>query len=88
MVIIVPTALTFSKCAGTATFHRQSHGDDPHYCCQFVDAKLIKMVVHECIPIINEHECGTVANARQRLSAISQLPIFVPIVLNKYYCDG
>ena len=61
----------------------QSHGDDHHFSCQFVDAEPTWKVVHECIPIINEHEHGTVADARQKLSAISQLPIWSPL----YDCD-
>jgi hypothetical protein len=61
----------------------QCDGDDPHYPCQFVDAEPIKTALRECIPIINREERGNVANARERLSGISQLPIWSPL----YNCD-
>ena len=61
----------------------QCDGDDPQYLCQFVDAESIKMSLHECIPIINGDAPGNVANAREQLSGISQLPIWSPL----YNCD-
>jgi hypothetical protein len=74
--IIVPTAQTFSECAGSAIFYRDS--DYPLFPCEFVEVDEIKHVVHECIPLLDERERGTVAQAQNRLSAISQLPIWSP----------
>ena len=53
---------------------QQCDTEDPHYPCQFVNAKPIKTALLECILIINGQECGNVANAREQLSGISQLP--------------
>jgi hypothetical protein len=51
-------------------------GDDPYFDCQFVDCEFIKREVKECAPILEARNRGTVREAQDRLSLISQLPVW------------
>jgi hypothetical protein len=54
----------------------QSLGDNPAHECHFVDVQHIKHEVQECIPILQLRTKGTVQAAQNRLSSISQLPVW------------
>ena len=54
----------------------QSLGDNPDHECHFVDVEHIKLEVQECIPILQHRYKGTVKAAQNRLSSISQLPVW------------
>lgn len=56
----------------------QSFGDDPHKACEFVKVDEIKQEVRECIPLLDLRARGSVKEAQNRLSAISQLPVWSP----------
>jgi hypothetical protein len=54
----------------------QRFGDDPHKSCEFVKVDDIKLEVRECIPLLKTRSRGTVGDAENRLSAISQAPVW------------